>query len=157
MIDPRDFPKDRVLLDQEAIGKMNPQRGGFIQLNSILHFDPEANLMVGYRKVEMNEFWHDWHLPGRPLLPGALMIETMGQFASVHTHKHFGFPEETFLGFGGVENCRFRDSVEPPAELWVAGRIVSGTANRPVVKWEGQILRPNGKIVASAQILGLKF
>lgn len=140
----------------EQIAEYNPQRFEFWQLDALLKIDKEEKLIVGARRVKDDEFWVRGHLPDRPLFPGAMMIETMAQMASLQCHLQFDYPDGIFLGFGGVDECRFRDSVEPPCDLWVAGRIISGTATRPVIKWGGQILRENGKIVCEAIIFGVR-
>ena len=153
MIDPADYPLDKVFMDEEEIGRLNPQRGDFLQLTSILHYDKEANLIVGHRHVGENEFWSAGHIPGRPLLPGVLMIETLAQLASVQVQMNFGINGELFLGFAGVDHARFRDSVEPGTDLWATGTVTHGSLHRKLFKWTGQLLKGDGRLVADLSIV----
>jgi 3-hydroxyacyl-[acyl-carrier-protein] dehydratase len=156
-IDPRDHPLDRVQIPMETVRRFNPQRAEFEQLTSILHYDKEANLMVGHRRVTPDEFWVPGHLPGRPLVPGALMVEAMAQVASYHSHLHLDLGEEVFIGFGGLDEFRFRGAVEPPADLWIAGTVVRGSRTRVMMKWHGQMLRADGAVVCEGVVIGVGF
>ena len=154
-IRPQDHPLDRVFMTQEEVMRRNPQRHEFLQVESILHCDLEQNLIVGHRRLRQDEFWVRGHLPGRPLFPGVLMCETLAQVASVHAHLELRLDEEVFMGFGALDRVRFRAAVEPPADLWVAGRIMKASRIRPYFSWEGQLLREDARVVAEAQIIGM--
>jgi len=65
-----------VIADKGAIYKVNPHRFEFQQLDGIYMCDVQSNRIVGYRDVRANEFWVRGHIPGRPIFPGVLMIET---------------------------------------------------------------------------------
>lgn len=154
-IDPRDYPLDRIVMTQTEVMRRNPQRGDFLQVESILHLDLAANLIVGHRKVRADESWTHGHMPGRPLMPGVLMCETMAQVASIHAHMELGLAEDVFMGFGALDKVRFRAAITPPIDLWVAGRILKASRTRPYFSWEGQMLREDASIVAEAQIVGV--
>jgi len=154
-IQPRDYPPDRVFMTQEEVMRRNPQRFEFLQVDSILHLDLEENLVVGHRVLREDEFWARGHLPGRPLFPGVLMCETMAQVASIHAHMYLELEEDVFMGFGALDKVRFREAIAPPANLWVAGRIMKASRVRPYFSWEGQLLTEEGKVAAQAQITGV--
>lgn len=154
-IRPADYPLDRIAMTQAEVMRRNPQRGDFLQVESILHLDLAQNLIVGHRKVRADEFWTHGHLPGRPLLPGVMMCETLAQVASIHAHMELKLAEEVFMGFGALDKVRFRAAIAPPVDLWVAGRILKASRTRPYFSWEGQMLRADGSIVAEAQIVGV--
>lgn len=154
-IHPREFPLDRIFMTQAEVMRRNPQRLEFLQVESILHCDLAANLIVGHRKVRADEFWVHGHLPGRPLLPGVMMCETLAQVASIHAHLELKLQENVFMGFGALDKVRFRAAVAPPCDLWVAGKILKASARRPYFSWGGQLLREDGFIVAEAEIVGV--
>lgn len=154
-IDPSDYPLDRILMDTAEVMRRNPQRGDFLQVESILHLDVPGNLIVGHRRVRADEFWTHGHLPGRPLLPGVMMCETMAQVSSIHALVALELPEEMFFGLGALEKVRFRSAVTPPTDLWVAGRILKASRTRPYFSWTGQILRADATLVAEMQIVGV--
>lgn len=112
-----DLSKD--IFDQEAIRQANPQRGAMEQLNGILHVDPDLHRIIGYKNVGADEFWVEGHIPGRPLLPGVLMIEAAAQLASFYTRKFIGWKE--FIGFGGVDDTKFRMQVPPGVRMLLVG------------------------------------
>ena len=76
---------NRILFDQEAIRRRNPQRGHMEQLDAIVYADGNLGRIIGYKDTHENEFWVPGHIPGRPLLPGVLMIECAAQVASHST------------------------------------------------------------------------
>src|SRR5690349_18987260 len=106
--------------DQEAIRKINPQRGAMEHLNGIVHMDIERNEIIGYKDVRTDEFWVEGHIPGRPLLPGVIMIEAAAQLASFYTRKYIGWTG--FVGFGGADDIRFRQPVSPGCRMHILGR-----------------------------------
>jgi 3-hydroxyacyl-[acyl-carrier-protein] dehydratase len=113
----------RDLYDQEAIRRVNLQRGDMEHLNGVVHLDGVAGRAVGYKDVTADEFWVPWHIPGRPILPGVLMIEAAAQLASFYTRTCLDF--HGFVGFGGVDDVKFRQQVPPGKRLYVLLERVS--------------------------------
>src|SRR5678816_2030187 len=111
---------DRVVFDQEAIRQMNPQRGPMENLNAIVFASAESGTILGYKDVRHDEFWVEGHIPGRPLLPGVIMIEAGAQLASFYTRKFVGW--KGFIGFGGADAIRFRAPVTPGQRLYIVGQ-----------------------------------
>lgn len=104
---------DRVLFDRAEIERVNPQRGDMLHLDGVVHIGPEG--IIGFKDVRDDEFWVPGHIPGRPLLPGVIMIEAAAQCASFFTRKQLGW--EGFIGFGGVEGVKFRQPVPPGVRM----------------------------------------
>ncbi len=102
----------RVVADQEAIRRVNPQRYDMEQLTAIVYLNPEEHVVVGYKDVRDDEFWVRGHMPDYPLLPGVLMCEAAAQLCSYYVMTQ-GILEGDFIGFGGMENVRFRSTVRP--------------------------------------------
>ena len=112
-----------VLADKEAIRKILPQRFEMEHLDAIVHLDASAGLVVGYKDVRHDEFWVRGHMPGYPLLPGVLMCEAGAQLVSYYAITQHIMAGD-FLGFGGLENVRFRSPVHPGCRLYLAGRVL---------------------------------
>ncbi|MGF1633571.1 MAG: 3-hydroxyacyl-ACP dehydratase FabZ family protein [Phycisphaerae bacterium] len=106
---------DNVLHGDDEIERVNPQRGHMRHLDAITFVDKPAKNMAGFKDVRPEEFWVDGHIPGRPLLPGVLMIEAAAQMSSFYTRVILGV--EGFIGFGAVENFKFRTPVTPGQRL----------------------------------------
>jgi len=126
------------------------QRGTFFLLDGILRYTEEDDLVIGYKEIRGDDWWAADHIPGRPLFPGALMIEAGAQVCSYDfSHRH-GRGE--FVGFGGVNDCRFRGTVEPDC------RMIFGARARRIRKRlftygvQGFVER---KLVFEAEILGI--
>ncbi|MBC8328023.1 MAG: beta-hydroxyacyl-ACP dehydratase [Planctomycetes bacterium] len=141
----------------EEIAKYNPQRFEFLQLTSVLHYDDEANLIVASRVVGEDEWWCHGHIPGRPLFPGVMQAEVLAQASSIHVRLHCHVPREVFLGFHGIEDMRFRLSIAPGEKLWVAGKLTRTNIGRLAFRWEGQVIKEDGRIASNGVILGMKI
>jgi 3-hydroxyacyl-[acyl-carrier-protein] dehydratase len=120
--DPSQLDMGRVVADKEAIRRVNPQRFEMEQLTAIVHVDTERHLIAGYKDVGADEFWVRGHLPGDPLLPGVLMCEAAAQLCSYYIVKYSGLADDSFIGFGGLENVRFRAPVHPGDRLVLVGK-----------------------------------
>jgi 3-hydroxyacyl-[acyl-carrier-protein] dehydratase len=114
--DPAALDLNHVLVDQEGIRQLNPQRFEMEQLTAIVHIDEERHLIAGYKDVRADEFWVRGHMPDYPLLPGVLMCEAAAQLCSYYigTRKLL---QGHYVGFGGMENVRFRRPVHPGDRL----------------------------------------
>lgn len=123
---------DQVMADLETIRRFNPQRFEMEQLTAIVYEDTEHHRCVGYKDVGENEFWARGHMPGMPLMPGVIMCEAAAQLASYYTQKHDLLGSE-MVGFGGLENVRFRGPVIPGDRLHVATELVKVRRNRMIV------------------------
>ncbi len=113
----------RPLFDREAVLKVNPQSYEMQQLDGILWFDKEKQLILGYKDVTDHEFWVRGHIPGRPLMPGVIMVECAAQLLSFFMKEIF--EEVGFIGFSGIDETKFRSVVEPGKRLLLLGKITS--------------------------------
>lgn len=157
-IDPSQFPSDQAVLELDDIQKLIPHRYEFTQVHKVLAFDDEAKTCVAWRKGEPDEFWVRGHVPGRPMMPGVMMLEVLAQTAVVHGHSRWGMNDQhKWVGFGGVESVRFRGIVEPGEDLWVSGYMVRADARRGYLKWMGQIYRGDGELVCEGTVIGMSF
>ena len=119
------------MLTLDDIRRVNPQRHEMEQLTAIVHIDPENHGIVGYKDVTDKEFWVTGHMPGFPLMPGVIICECVAQLASYYAKK-FDILEGDFLGFGGIDNVRFRGPVFPCSRLILMARIVKIRPKRRV-------------------------
>ena len=106
-----------VVADLEGIRAVNRQRYEMEQLTAIVLVDREQHLIVGYKDVSADEFWVRGHMPDYPLMPGVLMCEAGAQLCSYYSVVSGLLQEGSFLGFGGMENVRFRGVVRPGDRL----------------------------------------
>ena len=143
---------NRVLYDQEAVRRVNPQRGDMEQLNAIVHADAEKGQIIGYKDVRDDEFWVAGHIPGRPLFPGVLMIEAGAQLASFYTKMFLKWPG--FIGFGGVDKVNFRAPVTPNCRMHLVGQKTWDRHRRVGCNLQGIV---NGVLMFEAEVIGTRL
>ena len=119
IIHPSEYDLDTVIADIHEIRRWNRQRFEMEQLTAIVHEDHSRGLCVGYKDVTPDEFWVRGHFPGVPLMPGVLMCEAAAQLSSYYTQRHNLLHAEV-IGFGGLEEVRFREPVRPGDRLVIA-------------------------------------
>jgi 3-hydroxyacyl-[acyl-carrier-protein] dehydratase len=116
LYDVSQFDFNRPLFDIEGIRRVNPQRNQMEQLTGVVHVDRERHGVVGFKDVTENEFWVTGHMPGFPLMPGVVMCECIAQLAGFYARKYDILGGE-FVGFGGMDEVRFRAPVFPNSRL----------------------------------------
>jgi 3-hydroxyacyl-[acyl-carrier-protein] dehydratase len=121
IIDFAEYDLDHVIADITEIRKCNPQRHEMEQLTAIVFDDLARGICVGYKDVSSDEFWVRGHMPGMPLMPGVIMCESAAQLCGYHVQRH-ALMGASMLGFGGLENVRFRDTVVPGDRLVIAAQ-----------------------------------
>jgi 3-hydroxyacyl-[acyl-carrier-protein] dehydratase len=150
-LDPARLDFNRVAADREEIRRVLPQRHEMEQLTAILHTDREQHLVVGYKDVVADEFWVRGHMPGYPLLPGVLMCEAAAQLCSYYVIT-FGLLQGDFIGFGGMENVRFRGVVRPGDRLVLVGKGVRLHRRQTIFNVQGFV---GSSMVFHADIIGV--
>ena len=150
LVDPASIDYSNIVADLEEIRRHNPQRDAMEQLTAIVLDDPEARLCVGYRDLSpSDEFWHSGHMPGIPLMPGVIMCEVAAQVCSFHSHRNDLLGCEV-MGFGGLDNVRFRGVVHPGDRLTVACKIINLRRGRMIASrfqgFVGETLACEGEI-----------
>lgn len=117
-----EYDLNNVVSDIEEIRRYNLQRYEMEQLTAICHEDLVRNTCVGYKDLSQNEFWVRGHMPKMPLMPGVVMCEAAAQVASYYSHKHKLM--EGIVGFGGLEEVRFRGVVRPGDRFVIVSRML---------------------------------
>jgi 3-hydroxyacyl-[acyl-carrier-protein] dehydratase len=121
--DPARLDLNRVIAGRPEIERVNPQRFQMEQLTAVVHVDTSEHLIAGYKDVTADEFWVAGHMPNYPLMPGVLICEAAAQLCSYFIMTN-GLMQGDFLGFGGMENVRFRGPVRPGDRLILVAKSV---------------------------------
>lgn len=132
IIDPALLDIERPIAGIEEIRALNPQRHEMEQLTAILHEDLERNACAAYKDITDQEFWVRGHMPGMPLMPGVIMLEAVAQLSSYFTQKH-DLLGAAMVGFGGVDEVRFRGVVTPGDQLIVMVMLEKARRGRMIV------------------------
>ncbi len=150
-LDPAGLDLNHVEADLEAIRRVNPQRFEMEQLTAIVYCDPQQQVVAGYKDVGKDEFWVRGHMPDYPLLPGVLMCEAAAQLCSYYIVTH-GLLQGDFVGFGGMENVRFRGTVHPGDRLVLVAKIMRQHRRQTVFNVQGFV---GTTMVFHADIIGV--
>lgn len=145
-----DFSKP--LFDIDAIRRVNPQRNAMEHLTAIVHVDTTGHGLVGYKDIREDEFWVGGHMPGYPLMPGVILCESAAQLASFYAQK-YNLLGGNFVGFGGMDNVRFRTPVYPGCRLVLMAKIKQLRVNR-MATFDFMGLVEN-EVVFSGEMLGI--
>ncbi len=139
-----------VAVSAEEVARINPQAGPMRQLDHVVWLKEDRSESVGVKFVRDDEFWIPYHIPGRPLMPGVLMIEAAAQLCSVTSKKKSN--EDRFLGFTRCNNVAFRGQVLPGDTLYLIAKETSFRPRRFTSLTQGVV---NGKLVFEAEITGM--
>ena len=150
LVDINTIDLNRIVFDVEAIEQVNPHRHEMRQLDAIVHFDKDSGTVVGYKDITEDEFWIRGHIPGRPIMPGVLMLEAAAQLASFSAKKVNRL--EGFIVFSGLEDVKFRLQVIPGSRLYLLGKFVEIRRRRFKLAAQGVV---EGQMVFHATILGM--
>jgi 3-hydroxyacyl-[acyl-carrier-protein] dehydratase len=142
---------DAVFIDAETVGRMNPQAGDMRQLDHVVMLDVERGLAVGRLHVPEDVWWGPLHIPGRPLMPGVLMVEGAAQLSSIY-HRYRTRDLDGFLGFTRVDETIFRGQVLPGETLYFAMSEVRFSPRRFITRAQGLI---GDRIVFETKITGM--
>lgn len=134
----------------EDIRKINPHRFEFENLTAVVMVNEENGTLAAYRDIREDEYWVRGHIPGRPIFPGVLMIESAAQMCSFQMGRMVG--TEKFIGFGGVDGVKFRGQVTPPCRLVLLGKVVEFRPRRVICDCQGFV---NGTMVFEGRITGM--
>jgi 3-hydroxyacyl-[acyl-carrier-protein] dehydratase len=139
------------LIDKEGIRAILPQRFEMEHLDGVSFLEAEQGLIAGWKDVAHDEFWVRGHLPGRPLLPGVVMLEALAQMTSVACLK--SYPDIGFVGFGGIDRCKFRRSVTPGQRIVLLGQMLELRPRRARFATQGWV---DGLLTVEAEITGVR-
>lgn len=125
-----------------------PHRDPFLLLTKIITLEPGTCCVAEWVLSGQESFWGG-HFPGRPTLPGVLMIESMAQSGACAILADEAFATKLPL-FGGVDGVRFRHQVVPGDTLVV--EVTLGRMSSRAGKGNGRAT-VNGKLACEAELL----
>jgi 3-hydroxyacyl-[acyl-carrier-protein] dehydratase len=144
--------KTQVRSSAEEVGRINPQCGHMRHLDHIIWASDDLCDVLGVKHVRHDEFWVPGHIPGRPLLPGVLMIEAAAQVSSWLQRSKY--ENLGFLGFTRCDETSFRGQVVPGDTLYLLAHELTSSRKRFVCLAQGIV---DGRIVFESKITGMTF
>ncbi|WP_242834828.1 3-hydroxyacyl-ACP dehydratase FabZ [Butyrivibrio sp. AE3006] len=134
-------------LSAEEIAKILPHRYPFALVDRILDYEP-GTWAVGRKCVSMDELFFQGHFPGKPIMPGVLIIEALAQTGAVAA---LSLPENKgkIALFGGIKNARFKKQVVPGDVLELRVNMIRSKGPVGVAEAEALV---DGKVATRAEI-----
>ncbi|MDP2830887.1 MAG: UDP-3-O-acyl-N-acetylglucosamine deacetylase [Candidatus Omnitrophota bacterium] len=135
-------------MDVNQIMRVLPHREPFLFVDRITHLE-KGKRAVGIKNVTINDYFFRGHFPGRPVMPGVLIIEAMAQVGGVMMLESDENRGKLAL-FLAIDNAKFRKVVVPGDQL--VFEVVAGKMRSRMGTVHGEAL-VDGKVVAEADLM----
>ncbi|MFC1668319.1 3-hydroxyacyl-ACP dehydratase FabZ [Chlamydiota bacterium] len=141
------FDTDTIEVDVQEIMQLMPHRYPFLLVDRIIEFDQNTRA-IGLKNVTINEDFFNGHFPGRPVMPGVLIVEALAQVAGVLIKQRDECKKKLFL-FMGMNNVKFRQMVVPGDQLLLEVELTRLRSKMGIVFGKAYV---KDKVVAEAQL-----
>lgn len=129
-----------------------PHRYPMLLVDRVERIVPDGSI-TAIKAVSMNEQFFQGHFPGRPIMPGVLIVEALAQAAGVLAVESLGLADSgKLVYFMAIEGAKFRTPVEPGCLLQLDVEFVQKRAS--VCKFAGRAT-VDGKLAAEAQFTAM--
>ena len=138
-------------MEAHEILRQLPHRFPFLLVDRVLECRPRESIRA-LKNVTINEPFFQGHFPGRPVMPGVLILEALAQTAGILAFQTAGKvpDEQTRFFFVGIDDARFRKPVFPGDQLVLHAEFQR--AMRGIWKF-GTRAEVNGQVVCSAEMM----
>jgi|SRR5450755_1181496 3-hydroxyacyl-[acyl-carrier-protein] dehydratase len=131
-----------MILDVVEIQKILPHRYPFLMVDAILEIE-RFKRIVGLKNVTINESHFQGHFPGKPIMPGVLIIEAMAQTGGLLLLMEIPERANKLLYFAAVDAARFRRPVVPGDQLKLEVKVLN---------WRGDFCKLEGRATVDGQL-----
>lgn len=145
-------------MDIQEILNYLPHRYPFLLIDRVIEFN-QGKSLVAVKNVTMNEPFFAGHFPGRPVMPGVLILEAMAQATCILANKSPSItdPNHDYRNylhlFAGIDNARFKRVVEPGDQLHLNVELLR--YKQGIWKFSG-VATVAGEIVCSADMISAR-
>ena len=139
-------------LDIRRVMAALPHRYPMLLVDRVESLDPEKGI-VAIKAVTINEPFFQGHFPGRPIMPGVLIVEALAQAAGILAVEALGLAGSgKLVYFMAIEGAKFRQPVEPGVLLRLEVEFVQKRAT--VCKFAGRAMI-DGKLATEASFTAM--
>jgi 3-hydroxyacyl-[acyl-carrier-protein] dehydratase len=144
--------QSRAPLDIRAVMAALPHRYPMLLVDRVEELVPDQRI-TAIKAVTINEPFFQGHFPGRPIMPGVLIVEALAQAAGVLAVESLGLAGSgKLVYFMAIDGAKFRTPVEPGVLLRLEVEFVQKRAS--VCKFAGRALL-DGKLAAEANFTAM--
>lgn len=138
------------VFDVNEVAKIIPHRYPFLFIDRVIEFVDNEKI-VAIKNVSINEPFFAGHFPGRPVMPGVLIMEALAQAGAILAHKSSDgvLPGKTVF-LASATDFRWKRPVVPGDSLRI--QMTSKRKRRPMWTMEGEVT-VDGKLVCSGTIM----
>ena len=128
--------------DIRRILTLLPHRYPMLLVDRVVSMVPNQSIHA-LKAVSMNEPFFQGHFPGRPIMPGVLIVEALAQAAGILAVESMGLGNSgKLVYFMSIDGVKFRKPVEPGVLLHLHAEILQ--AKRNICKFEGKAMLEDG-------------
>ncbi|HKP74819.1 MAG TPA: bifunctional UDP-3-O-[3-hydroxymyristoyl] N-acetylglucosamine deacetylase/3-hydroxyacyl-ACP dehydratase [Longimicrobiaceae bacterium] len=139
----------RPVLAIEQIMHYLPHRYPFLLVDRVVEFE-ERKRIVGLKNVTINEPFFNGHFPGRPVMPGVLIIEAMAQVGGLLVLEQMENLEDKVVYFMSLDNVKWRRPVVPGDQIRFEVEVLQLRGATARMKGVGRV---DGNVVAEAEMM----
>ncbi len=134
--------------DIRAITKILPHRYPFLLVDRILDLEPEKRV-IAIKNVTINEPFFEGHFPDKPIMPGVMVLESMGQAGGVLLLNTVENPENKLVYFTSIDKVKFRKPIIPGDQIRLELELLKYRLS--ICKMQGRAY-VDGQVVAEAEL-----
>ena len=143
---------DIATLDIRGVMQALPHRYPMLLVDRVEELIPDRSI-VAIKAVSINEGFFQGHFPGRPIMPGVLIVEALAQAAGILAVESLGLAGSgKLVYFMAIDGAKFRKPVEPGVLLRLEAEFVQKRAS--VCKFTGRA-KIEGQVVAEANFTAM--
>lgn len=143
------YDKNKKEYSIEEILAILPQRFPFVMIDRIIDFIP-GEKCTAIKNVSVNEPYFQGHFPGRPIMPGVLILESMAQAGAFLVLHDLEDPLKKGMLFSAVEKSKFRVQIVPGDQIVLEMKLLKFRLGTAKIRGEAYV---NNKLVAEATLL----
>jgi 3-hydroxyacyl-[acyl-carrier-protein] dehydratase len=137
-------------LDIQKILEILPHRYPFVLVDRVLEIESGKRIR-GFKMVSYNEPWATGHFPGRPIMPGVLIIEALAQIGGILAYASEPFDSSSSLMyFLGIDKAKFRHTVTPGDRLDLEVEVLHHRTNVWKLRGDATV---DGTLCAQGELL----
>ena len=139
----------RLKFNREQIKKIIPHRNPFLLIDEIVDGNPGKNA-TAIKNVSTNDYFFKGHFPGKPIMPGVLILESMAQTSCFLQFNTVNNPEKKMMLLSVINYVKFIKKVLPGDKLIIYVELIKYRLGNAMIKGNAKV---NGSIVAKAEFM----